>query len=90
MILNSGGAGDNDGFHGQEGTITGKACPKGLYGIFCEVCSTGFLFIHLFLPRILDMCIYLSLSVVNKKYGETSELRFEKMFFRFAPLYVYF
>jgi len=47
MILNSGGAGDNDGFHGQEGTITGKACPKGLYGIFCEVCSTGFLFIHL-------------------------------------------
>ncbi|CAJ1928823.1 unnamed protein product [Sphenostylis stenocarpa] len=28
-INNSGGAGDNDGQHGQEGTITGKACPKG-------------------------------------------------------------
>jgi hypothetical protein len=48
MIINSGGAGDNGGFHGQEGTITGKACPKGLYGIFCEVCSTVFYFFILF------------------------------------------
>ncbi|KAK7406343.1 hypothetical protein VNO78_07966 [Psophocarpus tetragonolobus] len=38
---NSGGAGDNDGHHGHEGTITGKACPKGLYGIFCEECPIG-------------------------------------------------
>ncbi|XP_057449726.1 uncharacterized protein LOC130740994 isoform X1 [Lotus japonicus] len=37
----SGGAGDHDGLHGQEGTITGKACPKGLYGIFCEECPLG-------------------------------------------------
>ncbi|CAI8589076.1 unnamed protein product [Vicia faba] len=37
----SGGAGDDGGFHGQEGTITGKACPKGLYGIFCKECPVG-------------------------------------------------
>lgn len=49
MILNSGGAGNDGGHHGQEGTITGKACPKGLYGVFCEVCSIGFLL--LFLPK---------------------------------------
>lgn len=67
MILNSGGAGDNGGFHGQEGTITGKACPKGLYGIFCKVCSIGyFFFVHLFLPRRLDICIYVSLSAVTR------------------------
>ncbi|XP_027360081.1 uncharacterized protein LOC113868583 [Abrus precatorius] len=38
---NSGGAGNNDGHQGQEGTITGKACPKGLFGIFCEECPVG-------------------------------------------------
>ena len=60
MILNSGGAGNEGGWHGQEGTITGKACPKGLYGIFCEVCSIGFLFVLLFLPRFseLEICTY--------------------------------
>ncbi|KAE9613113.1 hypothetical protein Lal_00027691 [Lupinus albus] len=38
---NSGGAGSDGGNHGEEGTITGKACPKGLYGIFCEECPVG-------------------------------------------------
>lgn len=62
MILNSGGAGDNDGHHGHEGTITGKACPKGLYGTFCEVCSISFLlpffFLFLDLLGMLETCTY--------------------------------
>ena len=33
----SGGVGSNTGFEGEHGTITGKECPQGLYGIFCEV-----------------------------------------------------
>lgn len=37
-MFNSGGAGNNGGFHGEEGTVTGKKCPKGLYGTFCNVC----------------------------------------------------
>ncbi len=37
-MSNSGGAGDTGGLYGEEGTITGKKCPKGLYGTFCEVC----------------------------------------------------
>ncbi|KAF7810029.1 uncharacterized protein G2W53_036772 [Senna tora] len=37
----SGGAGDNGGHHGMGGTITGKACPEGLYGIFCKECPVG-------------------------------------------------
>lgn len=61
MIFNSGGAGDHDGLHGQEGTITGKACPKGLYGIFCEVCSR-FLFILLFFTE----------NKVSKDTGEST------------------
>lgn len=24
---------------GENGTLTGKACPEGLYGVFCEVTS---------------------------------------------------
>jgi|APAra0007618257_1042622.scaffolds.fasta_scaffold05724_9 hypothetical protein len=32
-----GGAGDNGGRFGEEGTMTGKKCPKGLYGTFCLV-----------------------------------------------------
>ncbi|KAK9716251.1 hypothetical protein RND81_06G221200 [Saponaria officinalis] len=36
-----GGAGDIPGHHGEEGTITGKQCPKGLYGIFCNECPVG-------------------------------------------------
>lgn len=40
-IDNSGGSGDGGGQHGDEGTITGKKCPKGLFGIFCEECPIG-------------------------------------------------
>ncbi|GLT85498.1 hypothetical protein SLE2022_036870 [Rubroshorea leprosula] len=36
-----GGSGRDDGGAGENGTVTGKACPKGLYGIFCEECPTG-------------------------------------------------
>lgn len=32
-----GGFGRGQGHTGDNGTITGKACPEGLYGIFCEV-----------------------------------------------------
>ncbi|KAF6139924.1 hypothetical protein GIB67_033306, partial [Kingdonia uniflora] len=36
-----GGLGNNEGYAGGNGTVTGKACPKGLYGIFCEECPPG-------------------------------------------------
>lgn len=32
-----GGFGRGQGRAGENGTVTGKACPKGLYGIFCQV-----------------------------------------------------
>ena len=32
-----GGLGGNDRGAGENGTITGKSCPRGLYGTFCEV-----------------------------------------------------
>ncbi|CAA2974478.1 transmembrane [Olea europaea subsp. europaea] len=41
MMNNSGGAGSGDGLHGEKGTITGKKCPKGLYGTFCTECPVG-------------------------------------------------
>ncbi|KAK9266889.1 hypothetical protein L1049_027148 [Liquidambar formosana] len=40
-INSSGGAGNNGGLRGEEGTITGKECPKGLYGTFCNECPIG-------------------------------------------------
>ncbi|KAK4557648.1 hypothetical protein RGQ29_007416 [Quercus rubra] len=40
-INSRGGAGDNGGLYGEEGTITGKKCPQGLYGTFCEECPIG-------------------------------------------------
>ncbi|KAA8522109.1 hypothetical protein F0562_012577 [Nyssa sinensis] len=40
-INRSGGAGDGSGLHGDNGTITGKKCPKGLYGTYCEECPVG-------------------------------------------------
>ncbi|XP_078432105.1 uncharacterized protein LOC144703731 isoform X2 [Wolffia australiana] len=36
-----GGLGQGRGFAGEDGTVTGKDCPKGLYGIFCEQCPLG-------------------------------------------------
>ncbi|XP_059656702.1 uncharacterized protein LOC132303459 [Cornus florida] len=40
-INSSGGSGDDGGLHGEEGTVTGKKCPKGLYGTYCEECPIG-------------------------------------------------
>ncbi|KAE8651460.1 hypothetical protein Csa_001417 [Cucumis sativus] len=40
-INNSGGASNKGGSYGRKGTITGKECPKGLYGTFCEECPVG-------------------------------------------------
>ncbi|PIA31063.1 hypothetical protein AQUCO_05300111v1 [Aquilegia coerulea] len=37
----SGGAGSNGGRRGEIGTVTGKKCPKGLYGTFCNECPVG-------------------------------------------------
>ncbi|GMQ06267.1 hypothetical protein CsSME_00050919 [Camellia sinensis var. sinensis] len=36
-----GGLGIGDGDAGENGTVTGKSCPKGLYGIFCQECPVG-------------------------------------------------
>ncbi|KAK9273478.1 hypothetical protein L1049_018288 [Liquidambar formosana] len=41
IILNGGGWGRDQGGAGENGSLTGKACPKGLYGTFCEPCPTG-------------------------------------------------
>ncbi|XP_020972907.1 uncharacterized protein LOC107632887 [Arachis ipaensis] len=38
-ILTRGGLGGGQGLRGKNGSISGKACPRGLYGIFCEVCQ---------------------------------------------------
>ncbi|KAK2439331.1 hypothetical protein P8452_34829 [Trifolium repens] len=40
-IDTGGGYGGGQGLHGKNGSISGKACPKGLYGIFCEECPVG-------------------------------------------------
>ncbi|ONM29032.1 hypothetical protein ZEAMMB73_Zm00001d039522 [Zea mays] len=40
-ILASGGVSKGLGYSGGNGTVTGKACPKGLYGTFCKECPLG-------------------------------------------------
>ncbi|BFG18494.1 hypothetical protein CerSpe_047680 [Prunus speciosa] len=40
-ILSGGGVGRDQGGAGEDGTVTGKDCPKGLYGNFCEECPAG-------------------------------------------------
>ncbi|KAL8504009.1 hypothetical protein ACS0TY_022659 [Phlomoides rotata] len=40
-ILTGGGFGGNQSHMGEAGTVSGKACPKGLYGTFCEECPDG-------------------------------------------------
>eukprot|EP00257_Ricinus_communis_P015247 XP_015573122.1 uncharacterized protein LOC8275643 [Ricinus communis] len=40
-ILFGGGTGRDEGCAGENGTVTGKACPKGLFGVFCEECPAG-------------------------------------------------
>ncbi|KAL4332007.1 hypothetical protein GQ457_07G044890 [Hibiscus cannabinus] len=36
-----GGLGRHESGDGENGTVTGKACPKGLYGTFCVECPAG-------------------------------------------------
>ncbi|XP_052180688.1 uncharacterized protein LOC127793928 isoform X2 [Diospyros lotus] len=36
-----GGVGNGQGNAGEDGTVTGKSCPRGLYGIFCQECPVG-------------------------------------------------
>ncbi|XP_068650763.1 uncharacterized protein [Aristolochia californica] len=40
-IDTSGGTGSGDGHDGEEGTVTGRKCPRGLYGTFCIECPVG-------------------------------------------------
>ncbi|CAK9169449.1 unnamed protein product [Ilex paraguariensis] len=40
-IKTGGGGAGTYGGAGERGTVTGKACPKGLYGTFCEECPAG-------------------------------------------------
>ncbi|XP_073122629.1 uncharacterized protein [Henckelia pumila] len=40
-IHTRGGLGGNQSLPGENGTLSGKACPRGLYGTFCEECPTG-------------------------------------------------
>ncbi|KAH0940840.1 hypothetical protein HID58_000477 [Brassica napus] len=36
-----GGLGASEDNVGEAGTLTGKACPEGLYGLYCEECPVG-------------------------------------------------
>ncbi|WZZ76610.1 hypothetical protein YC2023_087980 [Brassica napus] len=36
-----GGLGASEENVGEDGTLTGKACPQGLYGLYCEECPAG-------------------------------------------------
>ncbi|KAI4369970.1 hypothetical protein MLD38_018359 [Melastoma candidum] len=40
-ISSSGGLGATGGYAGEEGTVSGKECPVGLYGTYCEECPVG-------------------------------------------------
>ncbi|CAI9759633.1 unnamed protein product [Fraxinus pennsylvanica] len=40
-IDTGGGLGGNQSQTGENGTVSGKACPMGLYGIFCKECPPG-------------------------------------------------
>ncbi|CAM0908386.1 unnamed protein product [Alopecurus aequalis] len=40
-VASSGGSGSEDGHFGEDGTVTGKECPVGLYGTFCTECPVG-------------------------------------------------
>lgn len=37
LLFHSGGSGGDEGGAGENGTVTGKACPEGLFGTFCKV-----------------------------------------------------
>ncbi|KAK1365313.1 Protein diaphanous 1 like [Heracleum sosnowskyi] len=36
-----GGSGKGLGYGGENGSLSGKSCPKGLFGIFCQECPRG-------------------------------------------------
>lgn len=83
-----GGLGGHERGAGENGTTTGKACPKGLYGTFCEVNDffsyVVFLtFILIFLREYLNFYSRLFLS---KFYVPSWCLRM-KFFLRFRLLY---
>ncbi|KAH9321004.1 hypothetical protein KI387_015643, partial [Taxus chinensis] len=40
-IYTRGGNGSDNGIPGKDGTVTGKECPKGLFGLFCVECAVG-------------------------------------------------
>ncbi|KAJ3680638.1 hypothetical protein LUZ60_016916 [Juncus effusus] len=40
-VSSSGGNGNGGGHKGEDGSITGKKCPKGLFGTFCLECPVG-------------------------------------------------
>ncbi|KAL3690273.1 hypothetical protein R1sor_016582 [Riccia sorocarpa] len=40
-IHTRGGSGSDEGWEGGDGSITGRECPMGLHGIFCEECPVG-------------------------------------------------
>ncbi|XP_014509165.1 uncharacterized protein LOC106768496 isoform X1 [Vigna radiata var. radiata] len=40
-IITGGGFGGGQGLPGKNGSVSGTACPRGLYGIFCEECPVG-------------------------------------------------
>ncbi|KAK1367713.1 MraZ [Heracleum sosnowskyi] len=40
-VYRRGGTGNSGGLSGEEGTVTGKKCPKGLYGTYCTECPVG-------------------------------------------------
>ncbi|KAL6653051.1 hypothetical protein ACP70R_011976 [Stipagrostis hirtigluma subsp. patula] len=40
-VASSGGSGNDDGRFGEDGTVSGKKCPMGLYGTFCTECPVG-------------------------------------------------
>ncbi|KAK7399013.1 hypothetical protein VNO78_10188 [Psophocarpus tetragonolobus] len=40
-IITGGGFGGGQGLPGKNGSISGTACPRGLYGIFCKECPVG-------------------------------------------------
>ena len=51
-----GGLGKDGGGSGGNGTVTGKACPKGLYGVFCKVALRCFVFFARFFCIFLLFC----------------------------------
>lgn len=42
-MIYRGGMGIIEDNVGENGTLTGKACPEGLYGLFCEVVLNFFM-----------------------------------------------